>query len=49
MLRGGTMPARFDAHAAVQLSDALVESGEHAALVIGGETFVPPRVADPLA
>lgn len=48
-VRGGTMPARFDAHAAMQLSDAIVETSEGAALTIGGETFAPPRVADPLA
>ncbi len=47
-VRGGTMPARFDAHAAVQLSDALVETPEGPALAIGGEAFVPPRTRDPL-
>jgi hypothetical protein len=48
-VRGGTMPARFDTHAAVQLSDALVETTAGAALAIAGTTFTPPRVDDPLS
>ena len=48
-VRGVTMPARFDAHAAVQLSDALVETKDGTAIAIGGDAFVPPRVDDPLA
>ena len=48
-VRNGTMPARFDTHAAVQLADALVETDEAASIRIGDETFTPPRVADPLA
>ncbi len=48
-VRGGTMPARFDAHATVQLADALVETSTGVALTIGSETFTPPRVSDPLA
>lgn len=48
-VRGGTMPARFDAHAAVQLSDTLVDTPDGAAVAIGASRFVPPRVDDPLA
>ena len=48
-VRGGTMPARFDAHAAMQLADAIVETEAGASITIGGETFAPPRVDDPLA
>lgn len=48
-VRGGTMPARFDTHAAMQLSDAMVETSGGVALAIGGDTFAPPRVTDPLA
>jgi hypothetical protein len=47
-VRGGTMPARFDAHAAVQLSDALIETETGAGVRIGAVTVVPPRVSDPL-
>ncbi|MFO0686590.1 MAG: DUF1285 domain-containing protein [Sandaracinus sp.] len=47
-VRGGTMPARFDAHAAMQLEDALVESEQGAAIRIGDRAIVPPRVGDPL-
>lgn len=42
------MPARFDAHAAMQLEDALVESEQGAAIRIGDRAIVPPRVGDPL-
>jgi hypothetical protein len=49
IVRGGTMPARFDAHAAVQLTDATHETPAGTALTIGGETFVPPHVSDPLS
>lgn len=48
-VRGGTMVARFDAHAAVQLADAVVETPGGPAVVIGAERFVPPSVRDPLA
>jgi hypothetical protein len=48
-VRDGTMPARFDVHAAMQLGDALVESVDGPAVAIGGDRFVPPRVAAPLA
>jgi hypothetical protein len=47
-VRGGTMPARFDLHAAVQLGEASIETSDGVALAIGEETFVPPRVMDPL-
>ena len=47
-VRGGAMPARFDAHAAMQLEDALVETADGAALRIGAQAIVPPRVDDPL-
>jgi hypothetical protein len=48
-VRGGTLPARFDPHAAMQLGEAAVDTGEGVALEIGGVRHVPPRVADPLA
>jgi hypothetical protein len=48
-VRGGTMPARFDPHAAMQLGDAMVETDDGVAIAIGGETFTPPRVRDPVA
>ena len=48
-VRNGTMPARFDAHAAMQLSDAIGETPDGISVAIAGELFAPPRVADPLA
>jgi hypothetical protein len=47
-VRAGTMPARFDAHAVVQLSDATIETDAGIGVRIGGETVTPPRVSDPL-
>jgi uncharacterized protein len=48
-VRSGTMPARFEAHAAMQLAEHAVETDRGVAIRIGTVTFVPPRVADPLA
>jgi len=48
-VRNGTIPARFDTHAAMQLADAIDETHEGVTVSIGGETFSPPCVADPLA
>jgi len=48
-VRGGTMPARFDTHAAVQLADAIVETEAGASITIGGEAYTPPTVDDPLS
>lgn len=48
-VRDGTMPARFDAHAAMQLSDAIAESPDGATVTIAGDAFTPPHVPDPLA
>lgn len=48
-VRQGRFPARFDAHAAMQLGEALEESAEGPALRLGGELYRPPAVADPLA
>ncbi len=48
-VRNGTMPARFDTHASMQLADAMLETDDGASITIGGETFMPPRVDDPLA
>jgi hypothetical protein len=47
-VRDGTMPARFDPHAAIQLGDAMIEAPSGVAIAIDGEVFAPPRVARPL-
>lgn len=48
-VRAGTMPARFDGHAAMQLGDRAVDTEAGVAIRIGERSVVPPRVADPLA
>ena len=47
-VRGGTMPARFDSHAAMQLAERAIETDDGVAIVVGRDRRVPPRVADPL-
>lgn len=46
-VRGGSLPAWFEPHAAMQLGEAL-EEGEPPALRLGGARVVVPRVAEPL-
>ena len=48
-VRDGTMPARFDRHAAMQLGELLIELDGAVAIAIGGERITPPIVRDPLA
>jgi uncharacterized protein len=43
------MPARFDAHAAVQLGDLLDEDEQGPYFVVEGEKIRPPQLDDPLA
>jgi uncharacterized protein len=45
----GTLAARFDNHAAMQLAERFVPDDAGACLVIDGERFLPPTVTDPLA
>jgi uncharacterized protein len=48
-VRAGTMPARFEAHAAMQLGEHAVDTDQGVAIRIGDTSIVPPRLADPLA
>lgn len=48
-VRGGRVPARFDNHAALALSEAFELEGDEARLVLGASRFAIPRVADPMA
>lgn len=51
-VRGGTLAARFDNHAAMQLGERLVPDGpdgQDEAFALGGGHFRPAVVADPLA
>ena len=48
-VRGGTMPARFDSHAAMQLGEHAEQSDLGITIRIGLGSVAPPRVADPLA
>lgn len=47
-VRAGTLAARFDAHAAVQLAPVIGEDERGTYLELGGARVRPPRVADPL-
>lgn len=47
-VRGGTLPARFDSHAAVQLSEVIGEGERGAFLDLEGGRVHPPIVDDPL-
>jgi hypothetical protein len=46
---GGTLPARFDNHAAMQLAERFATDDVGEYLAIAGEKFRAPTVADPLA
>jgi hypothetical protein len=48
-VRSGTMPARFDPHAAMQLAEHAVETARGVEIRIGAAAVVPPKVSDPLA
>jgi hypothetical protein len=48
-VRSGTMPARFDVHAAMLLGERAIETDRGIALRIGETSVVPPRIVDPLA
>lgn len=45
-VRDGRVPARFDSHAAMQLGEFMVESGDSVAIQFGERTISPPRVRD---
>jgi hypothetical protein len=48
-VRGGRLPARFDPHAAMQLSPIVAEDEHGAHLALGAAVLRPPVVDDPLA
>lgn len=48
-VRGGRLAARFDNHAAAQLADLIGEDEAGVLIRLGGRTFRPPTVDDPLS